>query len=346
MTMDYAREDGWPSVTKKGWSAAEFDPGSGAHQLTDAQIRILLELVEKTRTMGLAVTDITREVFDHPDVHDSFADWVRAMKEGQGLFVLKGFPVRERPLDDIWRMYWGIASHFGIPVSQNTNGQLQGTVAVQEGAVGGRVYSTSDMAPFHSDRIDMLVLLCINKAREGGENVFVSALKIWEVFEQERPDLLERLKRGYFQHRNNEEPEGSEPVTPYRVPVFGEVGGLRSVLASGNARVEHQELRFPETIDDKDREALRYFFEVAGRPELALHQMLEPGEAVFINNMEILHSRAAFHNGSEPEEKRLLLRLWLQGRPVRPIPPEMRVIKNPSGMLGIEKKTLAPTVAA
>jgi alpha-ketoglutarate-dependent taurine dioxygenase len=330
--------DGWPDFTKPGWTAATFDTSAATQTFTQRQLELLLELVARTRTLGLEVTEITREVFDHPELHDTFAGWVRTFKDGQGLLVFKGFPVREYPLDDLWRMYWGIATHFGLAVSQNIHGQRQGTVAVQKGLVGGRVYGTSTMAPLHSDRIDMLTLLCINKAVSGGANVFVSMLKVWEIVEQERPDILALLKRGYPAHRNFEEPEGCVPVTPYRVPIFGQVGNLRSAYFGGNAMLVHQEKHFSEILTDADREALNYIADVMARPELALHQMLEPGEAVFINNMELVHSRDAFEDGEHPEEKRLLLRLWLQGRPVRPIPQDMRVINNTSGLLGVQPK--------
>jgi hypothetical protein len=43
--------------------------------------------------------------------------------------------------------------------------------------------------------------------------------------------------------------------------------------------------------------------------------VLESGEAVFLNNYEILHSGTALDDWAEPERRRLLLRLWLQGRP-------------------------------
>lgn len=338
MTFDYAGEDGWPRFTKKGWNAAEYDAGAALFEFTAHQKDLLLGLVEKTKELGLAVTDITREVFDHPELHDSFAHWVRAFKDGQGLLQFRGFPVRERPVDDIWRMYWGIGSHFGIGVSQNMLGHLQGTVAVQPGVVGARVYGTSTMAPLHSDRIDILTLLCINKAKKGGENTFVSMLKAWELIEAERPDILARLKRGYPAGRNGEQPEGCAPVTPYRVPVFGEVDGLRSAYYGGNAMLFHQEQLFTEILTDADREAMTYLADVIARPEMVLEQTLEPGDAVFINNMELVHSRTAFEDGDGPFEKRLLLRMWLQGRPARPIPQDMRVINNPDGNLGIWPK--------
>jgi hypothetical protein len=100
----------------------------------------------------------------------------------------------------------------------------------------------------------------------------------------------------------------------------------------------HQESRFAEILTDADREALTFLDSVVNRPELQLRQMLQPGEAVFINNMEMMHSRTAFEDGDGPFDKRLLLRLWLQGRPCRPIPQDMRVIHNPDGNLGIWPK--------
>lgn len=338
MDKNLAREDGWPDVTKQGWSAAEFDSAAGTFDFSSDQLERLLALVDATKAKGLAVTDITREDFHDPALADAIATWVRAFKDGQGLLVLRGFPVGDRPLDDIWRMYWGIGAHFGIGVSQNTHGQLMGTVAVQPGLVGARVYGTSDIAPLHADRIDILALLCVNQAKSGGENVFVNALKVWEIIEAERPDVLALLKRGYPQHRNFEEPEGCSPVTPYRVPVFGEVGKLRSAYYGGNAMLVHQEKCFAEILTEADREALNFLESVVNRPELALQQKLQPGEAVFINNMEMMHSRTAFEDGEGPHDKRLLLRLWLQGRPCRPIPQDMRVIHNPDGNLGIWPK--------
>jgi alpha-ketoglutarate-dependent taurine dioxygenase len=341
MENRFAREDGWPDVTKQGWSAAEYDAPAATCDISAQQLERLLALVDATKARGLAVPDITREDFHDPELADTIAGWVRTYKDGQGLLMLRGFPVRDRPLDDIWRMYWGIGTHFGIAVSQDTHGKLMGTVAVQPGMVGARVYGTSDMAPLHADRIDTLSLLCVNQARTGGENVFVNALKVWEIIEDERPDVLALLKRGYPAHRNFEEPDGCSPVTPYRVPVFGEVGKLRSCYYGGNAMLVHQESRFAEILTDADREALGFLESVVNRSELQLHQMLQPGEAVFINNMEMMHSRTAFEDGEGPNEKRLLLRLWLQGRPCRPIPQDMRVIHNPDGSLGIWPKASA-----
>jgi Taurine catabolism dioxygenase TauD, TfdA family len=334
--VSYASADGWPTYTKQGWLAAEFDQDAALHIFSSREVDLLVDLAHKTKAAGMPVSAIVREEFDHPKLHHFFVDIVMRFKSGQGLQIFQGFPVHDLPLEDIWRIYWGIGTHFGLAVSQNIHGHLQGQVMVQPSAVGGRVYASSVAAALHSDRTDILSLLCINKARRGGENTFVSALKIWELLEAERPDIFERLKIGYPQHRNGEQPEGDAPVTPYRVPVFGEVGGLRSAYFGGNALLAHQSIHFSEMLTSEDIEALEYLQAVISRPELALTQQLQPGQAVFINNMEMLHSRTAFEDWAEPERQRRLLRLWLQGRLRRPYPADMNVIRNRSGNLGIE----------
>lgn len=337
----FAAEDGWPvGVRKTGWLAQDFDSAAVTHHLSQKELELLLVLVDASKSQQIPVTEITRERFDHPELRPLFAKLVKTLKWGPGLLFLAGLPVNSRPLDDIWRLYWGIGTHFGIPVSQNVKGELRGQVAVDPTAKDGRVYGSSSYAPLHSDRIDQLSLLCVHKAKVGGANVFVSSLAVWDAVERERPDLFALLKRGFHQHRNGEEGAGQEPVTPYRVPVFGEVDGFRSALFSGNSFVDHQRKRFPDMLTDIEAEALTFVRQVAERPEFTYRSTLEPGEVVFINNYEILHSREAFENGDADNEKRLLLRLWLQGRPWRPKPEEMHVMCNPSGLQGIDAKTM------
>jgi hypothetical protein len=340
--LDYGAEDGWPKVTKRGWDAAEFRAADATFVFTPRQVGLLIELVEKTKARDLAVTEITRDVFDHPELHEWLVGIVRVFKEGQGLVLLDGFPVSEMSIGDIWRMYWGVGSHLGIAVSQNIHGHLMGQVTVQPGVVGGRVYGSSVEAALHSDRADALSLLCITQAKSGGDNAFVSSLKVWEVIEAERPDILALLKRGYPQHRNGEQAEGDSPVTPYRVPVFGEAEGLRSAYVGGNAMLSHQRMKFAEILTDADVEALEFLQAVIRRPEFAIRQQLGPGQAVFINNHEVLHSRTAFEDWDEPERRRRLLRMWLQGRPRRPYPADMNILRNRSGNLGIEVRSTPP----
>ena len=70
------------------------------------------------------------------------------------------------------------------------------------------------------------------------------------------------------------------------------------------------------------------FEEVALRDELRFEVMLRPGEASFINNYEVLHARTGFVDWDDPTRKRLLYRLWLEGRPPRPMAPEVQLYRR------------------
>ncbi len=205
----------------------------------------------------------------------------------------------------------------------------------------GHAYARPGRLIYHNDRIDMLSLLSIYTAESGGENMFVSGFELWRLMEQERPDLLPILRRGFRQHRGEEQAPGEPESTPWRVPIFGEADGLRSVLLGGNSILSFVQERFPEDVGPREIEALTYLREMKDRPELSLRVLLEPGEGVFINNHEVLHNRDAFVDGPDPERRRLLLRMWLEGRPWRPKPPEMQVMRNPSGRQGIDPQPVA-----
>jgi hypothetical protein len=95
---------------------------------------------------------------------------------------LKGFPVANHSEDDLRRMYWGLGTHLGTPVFQNRSGELMRAIR-DEGAHVGRTYGetkdqkggtflssyartlTNGGLRFHTDRTDVVGLLCVRQAR-------------------------------------------------------------------------------------------------------------------------------------------------------------------------------------
>ena len=128
------------------------------------------------------------------------------------------------------------------------------------------------------------------------------------------------------------------PLRSWCEAAFGEKDGLRSCLFSGNVNIELVKKYAPQALAREEEAALIYLNEMRRRPEFAFPVLLLPGEMVFINNYELLHGREDFEDGDTPEEKRFLLRLWLQGRPGRPKPEGMMVVKNRSGLQGVDPK--------
>ena len=80
-----------------------------------------------------------------------------------------------------------------------------------------------------------------------------------------------------------------------------------------------------EPLSGLEVEALDCFEEIAHRDGVPISFVLEPGEAVLINNLTVMHARTAFRSDEHPERKRLLLRLWMMAHESRPQRPELKI---------------------
>ncbi len=56
-------------------------------------------------------------------------------------------------------------------------------------------------------------------------------------------------------------------------------------------------------------------------PDFRLEMNFQPGDIQVLNNRTTLHSRTAFEDYDDPEQRRLLLRLWLNSFSPRPMHP-------------------------
>lgn len=297
-----------------------------------AQCAAIAELMGKNRAAGLRFWEIERQHFRHPALDDFLAEMLRRMKAEPGIVVLRNFPLAGYSLAEIESIYWGIGTHFGRACSQSSAGDLMGHVT-DKGTSRG--YTGSRELPMHSDSAELVGLLCVRRSREGGENMLASAIKVYEIIKQEHPEYLPILERGFPYHRRGEEAPDAEPITPYDVPIFSFAEGVLSCRCT-RERIDLalRDLKRPMTL--LEEAALDFFESVAVRPGVCFHLQLEPGEVLFIDNFEMLHSRTAFVDWEEPARKRLMLRLWLEGEPRRPLKREMLTFQNKSGRLGID----------
>jgi hypothetical protein len=87
----------------------------------------------------------------------------------------------------------------------------EGKVAIQSTHhyIGNR---TSARQYFHTDAADVVGLLCLHKAMEGGESDVVSAHNLWNTLQAERPDVAELLTRpDWYFDRKGEVSDGQKP---------------------------------------------------------------------------------------------------------------------------------------
>jgi hypothetical protein len=318
---------------RAGWRGAELDRDSLYWEFTPAHLAAIDELMERIEAADLPFHEIRRRHFSHPALDRDLADLVAQIKNGPGLVIMRGFPVDKYDAEQMQAVYWGIGTHFGRGCSQSADGDYLGHVT--NVAKASRGYTTDRELSLHTDSAEIVGLLCVRDAKEGGLSLYASSLKVHEIIEREHPEYLAVLQRGFFCDRRGEEAPDDAAVTPYRVPVYSTRAGLlscryvRGVIDKGAAALGIE-------LNAQQKEALACLEEVARRDDVRFEVMLRPGEASFINNYELLHARTSFVDWDEPAKKRLLYRLWLEGEPPRPMVPEVHLYQNRSGRMGVD----------
>ncbi len=254
---------------------------------------------------GLAWAQITRADFPLSSLDSLLADIANELEHGSGIMKLRGFPVERYGEDDLRKIYFGLGTHLGTPVFQNRSGELMRAIR-DEGAHVGRTYGettdqkgttflssyartlTNGGLRFHTDRTDVVGLLCVRQALFGD----------------------------YWRSRFGE--EGTTKETAYALPIFG--------LRDGKF-TSHYSLTFIEAaqmapgvpkLTDKQKEAIEVLMATA--EELCFEMTLEPGDLQLINSHVAYHGRTPFEDDFAAGQSRLLLRLWLTVANNRPLP--------------------------
>jgi hypothetical protein len=228
--------------------------------------------------------------------------------EGRGFVLVRGLGT---DLDDgmLKACYWAMGSVMGRPISQNAHGERLCDV-MDIGLVYGekqvRTYQTNAHLKFHTDRSDLVGLMCVRPAMKGGRSSISSAVSAFEALQRSRPDLVPSLLAGM--HYMNVEAGGDSSYR--RVPVFSITDGVLSCRYQRNNFDTAMRQGAPYTeIEKTALDALDGF---AASPELRLDMDLERGDIQLINNYTTLHSRTEFEDFPDPALKRCMSRLWLR----------------------------------
>ena len=247
------------------------------------------------------------------------------LENGYGFILIRGLDAQKYNEIQLANIYYLIGLHMGNSVTQNARGDLIGYVE----NIGDktqkmtRVYETNDYLPYHADLSDVVGLLSIRKAKEGGLSSIVSSSTVYNRILEKYPEYL-----GYFYHPAWYDHLGE--VDPSLSPIFSYYEGklacryLRYYIELG-----HDRRQVP--LSQVQIDALNIFDEISHDPDLRLDMMLEPGDIQFCNNYCVMHSRSSFEDYDEVEKRRKLLRLWLQ------MPNARKLAKDFPGRNGIPK---------
>ena len=262
---------------------------------------------------------LTARDFPLPVLSRRLAGIARALEDGPGIANIRGIPTERFSTQDLRWILWGIGTHLGTAVSQNKAGEFFAEVRDYGEVLGrpdSRGYRTASSLRFHTDRCDVVALLCARQCRQGGDSRIVSTPAIHNAMLERRPELLEELFRPYIHSRQNEEVPGELPY--YVNPVFGLHEGRFSSQYSRSYIESAQRFQQAPPLAKAQDEALDMLAALAD--ELCLQTRMEPGDIQLLNNHITYHSRTAIVDFEETGRKRLVYRLWLSTPQSRALP--------------------------
>ena len=298
-----------PITGPSAWKAADAAKRSDdwLRPLSPQAIAALDAALAGLEARGLRFPHFSKEDFPLDALAPEMARWAEELENGLGFLVVRGIPVERYSEAQIDAICYGIGLHLGRPVRQNPKGDLLGKVqAVGDAAdKNTRVYETNLYLPYHTDPSDVVGLLCVRKAKEGGLSSLVSVAAIYNEILARHPEYLGLYyKRWYMAHL-------CQP-TPALTALFSfHQGKLSCRYLRQYVELGHEIMNLP--LSKVEWQALDILDEVIANPDNRLDMMLEPGDLQLANNNVVLHSRTSFIDHDDvANEGRKLLRLWLQ----------------------------------
>ncbi|KAK9816577.1 hypothetical protein WJX72_002145 [[Myrmecia] bisecta] len=333
------------------WKASDFkSPDEYTYYFTKEEQQEIIDAAEKLKARGVRTEDdilaLTREDYEYPTLETRLLALAKQVNSGRGFQIIKNFPVEHYADDRLGLVlaYWGLALTVGRPqVSQtdfDSNGKRFGSLLnhvtvgrhtdykLQDDLSVKRVPNETsnklnvERLVFHADQgaTDIISLLSISAAPEGGESKLVSSIAIHnELLRRGRKDLVEELAKPntWFvpkladqtnRYKNEQGEYEYEEVIPFEyhsgyLTVYNAVGTYRDA-----------------ELTPLQEEAKWAVAKLAEDPDFHLAIKLQPGDIEWIHNPSTFHSRNAVKEGEAPDQKRHLLRWWVAGREhTRPI---------------------------
>lgn len=321
-----------PLTGRAVWTGAELrKSGDWIRSLDAGQIAEIDAALGALQRRGLPLLGFGRADFPLPRTEALLADISDELENGRGAVRLRGLPVARYSDDDVRQIFWGIGCHLGTAIYQNARGEIMGEVRdetkrtdktydeTQEGRVASARARSRSTGPlrWHTDRCDVIALLCASNAQAGGISKLASIPAIHNEILRRRPDLLALLCQDYWRSRPTDE-DGLSPDNVFAMPVFGFAGSKITSQYSRTYVEQAQEVARVPRLSAAQNAALDMLAAVA--EEVCLHSAFEAGDIQLLNNHVIYHGRTAYEDDSTTHQERLLFRLWLSVPNSRALP--------------------------
>ena len=199
------------------WEKEDYEqnPERWTHIFSDEEVQEMGKAADEFIKAGTPLTGISKDNFPLPKMKHFLTSMRNELLNGKGFILFKGFPVEAWGLHKSAVAYMGLGTYLGYFVSQNGRGHVLGHVKdLGEDATAidrVRIYRTNARQFFHADDSDIVGLLCVARALEGGESDICSSHQVFNVLQREHPDVVETLTTpNWYFDRKGETSVGQE----------------------------------------------------------------------------------------------------------------------------------------
>ena len=335
-----------PVTGPSAWTVADYaKDDSWMYRFTDADLIEIYSATESLRDKRLDPLEFTRDDFPLPALGPKLLKILDEIEYGRGFVMLRGLDIERYDTDGLKLLYWGLGTHLGQVISQNSQGDLLAPVTDWENgkyAEGGyyeenvRGHRTNAYLEPHSDSCDVVGLLCLRPAKRGGSSMICSSMSIYNEILATHPEYLEPLTAGFNYDLIGKGTKAVE-TTYNKVPVYSYYEGMLSCRFN-KQQIELGAEKCGTPLSKLQQDAIDYVRELSVRDDLLLPIDFQPGDIQLLNNHNTLHSRSGYEDYPEPERKRFLFRLWLNIPNGRPLAPAFADRLNTGGRGGVTKR--------
>lgn len=263
------------------------------------------------------------------------------LEQNVGFVILKNFWNSKYSIEQAKNGLLIFSQLLGKVIQQNATGLLvkevkdrsksfktNSTSRYSESKYGGNYHT--DGAEIPPPLPDFLTLVCIRKAKSGGEFKIINANEVHNALLENHPESLKRLHENFIWDRRGD--LGSNGEKTFEKPIFNYSTAAHMLTlgtdfyADQNNTLTCEYLR--QYIDDgykqagviqtkDDIAALDAMDSVLYDDSLAQTILLEPGELLVSTNSHTLHGRTQFVDYTatdglpDPKKQRVLLRTWI-----------------------------------
>jgi hypothetical protein len=284
--------------------------------------------------------NINRHNFPLPGAKAFFDDVREELENGSGMVKMRGLDVSRYDAAQLRRIWFALGNHLGTPMFQNYRGEAMREIKDEGMGVGAKLYGATvddsgkqflssgarTLSPgqlrFHTDRCDVVGLLCVRQASEGGVSKLASSATVYNEIRKRRPDLHALLCKPIPRSRFGEEAGGQHVA--YDLPIFGVREGKLTSHFSLTYIENAQMLPGVRKLTDAEHEAIKMLMDVA--QEQCFEMRFAPGDIQLLNNHVVYHGRTAFKDDASTGQDRMLMRLWLSVPDSRALPADHAVL--------------------